>query len=149
MYKNRFLEFNNKESVSDVLKDLLRNGALKLIHQAAEAKLCEYLFHNQRVMDNGMVALVCNGYLPKREILNDLVYLSPKVISKDGALNSLSALVPPYVRKTRSLEAALPRLYLKGVSTGERGEALKVLVGHYSQGLSASTVLTPHESIGE
>jgi len=49
-------------------------------------------------------------------------------------------LVPPYVRKTRSLEAALTWLYLKGVSIREMGEALKVLVGHDTQGHSASTV---------
>jgi transposase-like protein len=51
-----------------------------------------------------------------------------------------SALVPPYVRKTRSLEAALPWLYLKGISSGEMGEALKVLVGPDADGMSASTV---------
>ena len=49
-------------------------------------------------------------------------------------------LEPPYVRKTQSLEAALPWLYLKGVSSGEMGEALKVLVGPDAQGLSSSTV---------
>ena len=51
-----------------------------------------------------------------------------------------SALVPPYIRKTRSLEAAIPWLYLKGVSSGEMGEAFKVLVGPEAEGLSASTV---------
>ncbi len=51
-----------------------------------------------------------------------------------------SALVPPYIRKTKSLEAALPWLYLKGVSSGEMDEALKVLVGPEAKGLSASTV---------
>ena len=51
-----------------------------------------------------------------------------------------SALVPPYIRKTQSMEAAVPWLYLKGVSSGEMGEALKVLVGPKAQGLSASTV---------
>jgi len=51
-----------------------------------------------------------------------------------------SALVPPYIRKTKSLEAALPWLYLKGVSSGEMDEALKVLVGREAKGLSASTV---------
>ena len=48
--------------------------------------------------------------------------------------------MPPYVRKTKSLEAALPWLYLKGVSSGEMGEALKVLVGPDADGMSASTV---------
>lgn len=51
-----------------------------------------------------------------------------------------STLVPPYVRKTKSLEAALPWLYLKGVSSGEMGEALKVLIGPDAKGLSATTV---------
>ncbi|MCU7881834.1 MAG: transposase [Candidatus Thiodiazotropha sp. (ex Lucinoma aequizonata)] len=51
-----------------------------------------------------------------------------------------SALVPAYARKTRSLEAALPWLYLKGISSGEMGEALKVLVSQNTEGISASTV---------
>jgi len=45
----------------------------------------------------------------------------------------------PYVRKTKSLEAVLPWLYLKGLSSGEMGEALKVLIGPEAKGLSAST----------
>ena len=144
MEKNSILEFNNKESVSDVLNELLINGAKQLIHQAVEAELSEYLSQHQRIADDGRLAVVRNGYLPKREILTGIGPVSvriPKVRSKDGkALTFRSALVPPYVRKTRSLEAALPWLYLKGVSTGEMGEALKVLVGHDAQGLSASTV---------
>ena len=106
--------------------------------------MSEYLSQHQRLTDDGSVALVRNGYLPKREILTGIGPVSvriTKVRSKDGeALTFRSALVPPYVRKTRTLEAALPWLYLKGVSTGEMGEALKVLVGHDAQGLSASTV---------
>jgi transposase-like protein len=65
----------------------------------------------------------------------------PKVRAKTGKpVTFHSALVPPYVRKTKSLEAALPWLYLKGVSSGEMGEALKVLVGPEAKGLSANTV---------
>ena len=88
--------------------------------------------------------MVRNGYLPKREILTGIGPVRVRILkvrSKDEeSLTFRSALVPPYVRKTRFLEAALPWLYLKGVSTGEMGEALKVLVGHDAQGLSASTV---------
>ena len=65
----------------------------------------------------------------------------PKIRSKAGEpVTFRSTLVPPYVRKTKSLEAALPWLYLKGVSSGEMGEALKVLIGPEAKGLSASTV---------
>ena len=131
MENKSILEFNNKESVSDVLRELLRDGVQQLIHQAVEAELSEYLSQHQRLTDDGRVALVRNVYLPKPIILTGIGPVSvriPKVRSKDGeALTFRSALLPPYVRKTRSLEAALPWLYLKGVSTGEMGEALKVL----------------------
>ena len=50
-----------------------------------------------------------------------------------------SALVPPYVRRTKTLEAALPWLYLKGISSGEMGAALKVFLGPDATGLSANT----------
>ena len=69
-----------------------------------------------------------------------LIPLPPLAGSTAAHLTFRSALVPPYVRKTRSLEAALPWLYLKGVSSGEMGEALRVLVGPEAQGLSPSTV---------
>ncbi len=65
----------------------------------------------------------------------------PKVRSRSGdPVTFHAALVPPYICKTRSLEAAIAWLYLKGVSRGEMGEALKVRVGPEAKGLSASTV---------
>jgi putative transposase len=65
----------------------------------------------------------------------------PKVRSKDGTpVTFRSALVPPYVRRTKTLEAALPWLYLKGISSGKMGAALKVLLGPDAAGLSANTV---------
>jgi transposase-like protein len=54
-----------------------------------------------------------------------------------------SALVPPYVRRTKTLETALPWLYLKRISSGEMGAALKVLLGPDAAGLSANTVSRP------
>ncbi|HEC12854.1 MAG TPA: hypothetical protein ENI80_06325 [Acidiferrobacteraceae bacterium] len=65
----------------------------------------------------------------------------PKVRAKTGEpVTFRSALVPPYVRKTKPLETVLPQRYLKGVSSGEMSEALKVLVGPDAESLSASTV---------
>ena len=89
--------------------------------------------------------MVRNGYLPARELqtgLGPITVKIPKVRSRTGApVTFQSALVPPYVRKTRTLEAAIPWLYLKGVSSGEMADALQVLVGPQArQGLSASTV---------
>ena len=75
MEKNSILEFNNKESVSDVLNELLRDGAQQLIRQAVETELSEYLSQHQRIADDGRLALVRNGYLPKREILTTRIQL--------------------------------------------------------------------------
>ena len=105
MEKNSILEFNNKESVSDVLNELLINGAHQLIHQTVEAELSEYLSQHQRLTDDGRVALVCNDYLPKREILTGIGPVSvriPKVRSKDGdALTFRSALVTSLRQKNQ------------------------------------------------
>ena len=88
--------------------------------------------------------MVRNGHLPDRElqaVLGPVTVRIPKVRSRTGEpVTFRSALVPPYIRKTKSLEAALPWLYLKGVSSGEVDEALKVLVGPEAKGLSTSTV---------
>ena len=93
---------------------------------------------------DGRAGVVRNGYLPARELqtgLGPVTVKIPKVRAKTGeAVTFRSALVPPYVRKTKTLEAALPWLYLKGISSGEMGAALEVLVGPQAKGLSASTV---------
>ena len=100
--------------------------------------------HGGRRTEAGTAGIVRNGFLPELELqtgVGPVTVRIPKVRAKTGdPVTFRSALVPPYVRKTRSLEAALPWLYLKGVSSGEMGEALRVLVGPEAQGLSPSTV---------
>ena len=145
MKKNTVIEFTGREQFTDALTELLRMGAGQLIYQAVEAELGEFLVeYADRVMPDGRAAVVRNGYHPEREIqtgIGPVTVKLPKVRGKDGeAVTFRSALVPPYVRKTASLEAALPWLYLKGVSTGEMANALEVLVGPEARGLSASTV---------
>ena len=116
-----------------------------MIQQAVQVELEGLLATNShRLTSDGKAAVVRNGYQPERELLTGIGPVKvkiPKIRSKDGEPVSFhSALVPPYVRKSRSVEAALPWLYLKGISTGEMSEALKVLVGPDANGLSASTV---------
>ena len=60
MDKNSILEFNNKESVSDVLNELLRSGAQKLIHNAVEAELREFMSQHQGVTEDGKVSVIRN-----------------------------------------------------------------------------------------
>lgn len=145
MGKNNVVEFRGREASADLLTELLRTGAQQLICQAVEAELQELLDqHSERRTGDGKAGVVRNGYLPERELqtgVGPVTVRIPKVRAKTGEpVTFRSALVPPYVRKTKSLEAALPWLYLKGISTGEMSEALAVLVGTEAQGLSAGTV---------
>lgn len=145
MSKSNVVEFARRDRDEDPLTELLRRGARQLIEQAVEAELQAFLatYADQR-SQGGQAAVVRNGYLPEREVqtgIGPVTVKVPKVRSKTGQpVTFRSALVPPYVRKSRSLEAALPWLYLKGVASGEMNEALKVLVGPDAAGLSASTV---------
>jgi putative transposase len=145
MGKDNVVGFRGREASTDLLTELLRAGARRLIEQAVEVELQELLEqHSDRRTADGQAGVVRNGYLPERELqtgVGPVTVRIPKVRAKTGdPVTFRSVLVPPYVRKTRSLEAALPWLYLKGISTGEMSEALTVLVGQEAKGLSVSTV---------
>lgn len=145
MDKNNVIELERRVKSADPLTELLRSGARQLLAQAVESEVQELLAkHQDRRTESGHAGVVRNGYLPERELqtgLGPVTVRIPKVRAKSGApVTFQSALVPPYIRKTPTLEAALPWLYLKGVSSGEMAAALKVLVGPQAQGLSASTV---------
>lgn len=143
--KSTVIGLPGREQFSDALTELLRSGARDLIQQAVEAELNEFMQQfSGRTLGDGRAAVVRNGHLPEREIqtgIGPVQVKIPKVRAKDGKPVSFqSALVPPYIRKTASLEAAIPWLYLKGISSGEMAGALEVLVGSEAKGLSASTV---------
>jgi putative transposase len=145
MSKSNVVEFGRRAELADPLTELLRAGARRLIHQALECEVEELLaLYSDCRTAEGKAAVIRNGYLPERELqtgIGPVTVQVPKVRSKTGdPVTFRSALVPPYVRKTKSLEAALPWLYLKGVSSGEMESALEVLVGMEASGLSASTV---------
>jgi putative transposase len=145
METTNIVDFARRDGTTDALTDLLRTGAQQLIATAVEAELADYLaqFTDLRT-EAGHAAVVRNGHHPARPFLTGIGPVSvriPKVRSKDGTpVTFRSALVPPYVRRTKTLEAALPWLYLKGISSGEMGAALKVLLGPDAAGLSANTV---------
>lgn len=131
--------------VEDRLTELLRTGAQRLISQAVEAELAELLVqYGQQLDGQGRAAVTRNGYLPERQVMTGVGPVSvrvPKVRSRtDATVTFHSSVVPPYVRRTRTLDAALPWLYLKGISTGQMQEALEVLVGPQARGLSAAVV---------
>nr|WP_319514376.1 IS256 family transposase [uncultured Cohaesibacter sp.] len=145
MDENTIVELPGRDAVSDPLTELLRKGARQLLQTAVEAELEAFLkeFKEQKTPD-GLAGVVRNGHHPERTIqtgVGPVTVKIPKVRSKVGKpVTFRSALVPPYVRKSKSIEAALPWLYLKGISTGEMSEALKALVGPEATGFSSKTI---------
>lgn len=132
----------------DVLTGILRQGAQRMLAQAIEAEVQEWIDAHQHVTDeSGHRQVVRNGRLPKRTILTGLGEVEvhqPRVLDrrpKDQAEPFSSKILPPYLRKTKSIEELIPWLYLKGISTGDFSEALCSLVGPQAKGLSATTIV--------
>jgi len=123
------------------LDDLVRRGARQVIQQAIEAELSALLeqFENVKTL-HGQRAVVRNGYLPEREVLTaagPIPVKVPKVRDRSGSgVKFNSSIVPPYLRKSPRVSAALPWLYLKGISTGDMSEELSVLRGEDAKDLS-------------
>jgi putative transposase len=133
--------------VGDVLSEVLRQGAQKLLAQAIEAEVASWVEQHQDCRDEqGRRQVVRNGYLPARTIttgVGSVDVQQPRVHDRrpaDERAKFTSAILPPYLRKTKSLEELIPWLYLKGVSTGDFSEALAALVGPEAKGLSATTI---------
>jgi transposase-like protein len=131
----------------DVLTDVLRSGAQQLLAKAIEAEVADWIDQRADLRDSqGHRQVVRNGYMPERTIttgIGDIEVRQPRVHDRrtaDGREKFSSAILPPYLRKTRSVEELIPWLYLKGVSTGDFSEALAALLGPQAKGLSASTV---------
>ncbi len=137
--------------VRDALTELLRHGARDLIAEAVKAELDGFLSEFASLRDaQGRRQLVRNGYLPEREVQTGIGSVSvrvPRVRDRSGSgIRFHSNLLPPYLRRSKSIEELIPWLYLKGVSTGDFSEALSALLGTDACGLSSSTVSRLKES---
>jgi len=132
---------------ADPLTDILRAGACDLIQQAVEAELSALLeAHCEDRTGDGRARLVRHGYLPEREVITGIGAVPvkvPRVRDRGDVAEKVrftSTILPPYLRKAKSIEELLPWLYLKGISTGDFQEALAVLLGPNAAGLSSTTI---------
>ncbi len=131
----------------DCLTEILRQGAQRLLAEAIEAEVAEWIGERKHLRDaTGRRQVVRNGYLPERKIVTgvgEVPVEQPRVHDRRPAEEREvfhSKILPPYLRKTMSLEELIPWLYLKGISTGGFQEALQALVGPDCPGLSATTI---------
>jgi transposase-like protein len=131
----------------DVLTAILRDGAQRMLTQAIEAEVSDWIErHADQRDEGGRRQVVRNGHLPTRKLmtgLGEMEVRQPRVHDRrrgEQAEKFTSKILPPYLRKTKTIEELIPWLYLKGISTGDMSEALAALVGAEADGLSASTV---------
>ncbi len=144
----------------DVLTEILRDGAQRLLSQAVTAEVATWIESHQHITDaQGHRQVVRNGHLPTRDIMTGIgpvEVTQPRVFDRrmvdvDAAGRDVDAhgrpverfhskILPPYLRKTKSVEELIPWLYLKGISTGDFTESLQTLLGPNAPGLSATTV---------
>ncbi len=135
---------------NDQLTDVLRNGARALLAQAVEAEIADFLgAHADLKTEDGHRRVVRHGHLPEREVMTGIgpvAVRQPRVRDREAAaddperIHFTPAILPPYARRSKSLEMLIPILYLKGISTGDFEEALAALLGKDAPGLSASTI---------
>jgi transposase-like protein len=138
------LEKRAEDEEKPFFEQLLQEGARKLLQAAIENEITEYIqFHQDRRDEGGQRLVVRNGHLPEREIVSGVGPIKvrqPRVRHRDGGQFS-SAILPKYMRRTPSVDALIPALYLKGISTGDFSEALAAILGENASGLSATNIV--------
>ena len=133
---------------TDLLTEILRTGAHALLTQAVEVEVADFLSRYANLKTEvGRQRVVRHGHLPEREIMTGIgpvAVRQPRVRDREATegerIRFRPSILPPYARRTKSLEVLIPILYLKGISTGDFEEALGALLGKDAGGLSASTI---------
>ena len=150
MGEDRVVELRHPGSFSeDPLTAVLRSGAQRLLAQAVEMEVTAFIAaHGDLEDDAGRRRVVRHGHHRERQVqtgIGPVAVRCPRVRDRGGAgeagkIRFTSAILPPYLRRAKSIEELLPWLYLKGISTGDFTEALAALLGPDAPGLSASTI---------
>ena len=149
---NSLAQFEEHLSIQsrDVLTEILRQGAQEMLAAAVEEEVLEYVAGRTHLRDSEGRRLVRrNGYLPQRTIqtgIGPVEVQQPRVHDKRLDQNGQrirfsSKILPPYLRRTKSIDELIPWLYLKGISTGDFTEALQALLGPQAKGLSATNIV--------
>jgi len=150
MSKNKLIELSEQgdDQFSDPLTDLIRNGARRIIEEALEIEIEQFVerFRDLRTANNKR-RIIRNGHLPERGIVTGIGSVSvkaPRVRDRTPVasekLQFNSEILPKYLRKTKSIEELIPWLYLKGISTGDFSEALAALIGKDAKGFSQPVI---------
>ncbi len=127
------------------LETILREGSRRLLQEALELEVQQYVERFQQLKnESGQSLVVRNGYHQERELVTGagkVPVRQPRVHDRRADEHFTSAILPPYLRRTPSIDALIPALYLKGVSTSSFPEALRAILGEGVVGLSANNIV--------
>jgi putative transposase len=143
------VEFREAFESKSTLDEIVREGARKMLQTAIEVEVDDFLAQHADRRDTGGKRLVVrNGSLPSRELLTgagSLEVKQPRVRDKsprsEDRVRFSPSVLPPYLRRSQSVDELIPWLYLKGISTGDFSEALAGLLGQDAPNLSANVVV--------
>lgn len=141
MQKDNVITLKKPETNSDILTEVLRNGARQLLAKAVEAEVKEFL--DQHNDPDSKSRFVRNGYLPEREIQTGIGTVTvevPRIRDRENKIRFGSSVIPKYLRRSISMNEFLPLLYLKGISTNDFVEALTPLIGDNAKNLSPGVI---------
>jgi putative transposase len=134
-----------KEDARSVLDEIIRQGAQQMLQRAIEEEVAAYIERHAELRDEeGHRLVVRNGHQAEREIATGagpLKVKRPRVHDRREGHRFTSAILPRYMRRSPSIDALIPVLYLKGVSTGDFTEALTAILGEGASGLSATNIV--------
>jgi putative transposase len=149
MNESNVVSLRQKDVIDDPLTDILRSGAKRLVQQAVEAEFAAFLAaHADLELPDGRQRVVRHGHDPIRPIqtgIGPVEVAKPKArdrgaASADERIRYASSILPKWARRTKSLDALLPALYLRGVSTGDFQEVLTALLGKDAPNLSPAVI---------
>lgn len=127
------------------LDDVLRDGARRMLQEAIESEVAEYIDRHARLVgEDGRRLVVRNGHLPERDLVTGVGPVrvkQPRVHDRREGQRFTSKLLPPFMRRVPSVDALIPVLYLKGIATGDFSEALEAILGPNAAGLSATNIV--------
>ncbi|HLE55596.1 MAG TPA: IS256 family transposase [Rhodothermia bacterium] len=139
------LQTRIEQESKSTLDLIVRRGAQQMLQVALELEVAEYVASRRNVVDAlGRREVVRNGYLPEREVATGagrLVVKKPRVDDRREGERFTSKILPPYMRRSPSIDELIPVLYLKGISTGDFGEALEAILGEGASGLSPANIV--------
>ena len=138
-------DINNLNNSTNLLDEVLREGARKMLQAAIENEVAEFIEnHKNKTNEKGHRLIIRNGYLPSRALqsgIGNINIKQPRIRDKSKDIKFTSAILPRYMKKCPSLENLIPILYLKGISTVNFQEALESILGENAKGLSPTNIV--------